>query len=460
MAEIKAFECLGGFDEVGASATLVRVKDDLGNNRNILIDSGVKTRTGLDDYGERFSYSEGHIMPDYIVHAVLITHAHSDHTGNIPYVLKENPEASIYMTVPTSAIAMQLWLNTSYIKEQNEGVRESLIFSDAAAKACEKITKIEKPGWINLFPGVDAFYWPNGHIRGSAMIFLKVGETITCFSGDMSFYDTPTVRGMEMPEEFVGRVDHLFIESTYGDRSIVERYPEEDRLARIASDVMNGNGKAVFPAFGVGRGPDVFLALLSRGLKPFIDGMCVTMFDVYASKFGYWSNLDHSSGIDLNSGEIDLLKIYNRAQRMEILSSGNPNPLAVVTTAGMMVRGSCAQAHLTSGRFLERTRNMLGITGYQAPLTEGYEIFHASQNGGIVNVYGDEINLSARVEKFELTSHADGLQLSGFVKNLNPKRVILNHGEKNGREGLEKLILSNGFLGSIIKPSNGNIISF
>ncbi len=451
---------LGGMDEVGASSAQIEIP---GINRNLLIDFGIRMRNKRGPDGARLNSTDGPVAPDAKIDAALITHAHNDHMGELPRIwpgiLRDNPDAKVIMTKPTFYIACQLWLNTSYLMESakiaatKEGRKN---FNRGMRLLVERPQLIEKPAWTEIFPGVETLFYPNGHIRGSAAIVLKANGKTIMFTGDMSKYDSPTVKGMQVPEELIGKLDAVFTESTYGDRVLIPRSEEEDRMAELAKETLNRGGICLAPAFGVGRCPDAALAQYIRGVAPlYIDGMGKRFMDISASPEGYWCDLDHFSGVDFKTCGIRYVE--NKNERMDLIYEGGA--FSVVTTAGMMVEGSCAWQYATRNSFLRNPLNAVLQTGYQAENTEGYDLQTAARNGEPFWIDGRRITVRAQVpDQLQLSSHADGLQIADMISALRPRKVFVIHGNDNGREGLKKNLLNLGFGGETHLPRNGDTI--
>lgn len=461
---------LGGANEIGASASQIEF---LGNiNQNALLDAGIRMiNKRCDIQGKRITMSRGHADPDVRIDAALITHGHSDHHGNLPYlwpgIIDKNPDTKAYMTRPTFFTAGNLWLDNSF-RMANKNLKVHPDFQANFNRGMRMILEqtkdilIEEPGWVEIFPGVDAYFGSNGHIRGSAFIVIRVdvgnGEyTQIMFSGDVSVYDSPTVKGMKIPEEFIGKLDAMFVEATYGDRVLIPRSEEEDRMADLAKETIEQGGICLTPGFGVGRCPDATIAQWIRGVRPlYVDGQGKQMLDLYAGPNGCWCELDHMSDVDLESS--DIRYVQNRGERKELIYEGGG--FSVITTAGMMMEGSCAWQYAIENRFLENPLNSVLQTGYQAEGTEGWDLQEAVKHGEPFFVSRHKsVMVEAKVPRqLQLSSHADGGQIANIVNILQPKKVFIIHGNDNGREGLKYNLLNLGFKGEIHLPNNGDVI--
>lgn len=480
MMPIVRIKGLGGMDEIGASSAQLEF---LSIDKNALVDSGIRMINKRGQNGHFIRRSEGHTAPDVRIDAAVITHGHSDHHSNLPRiwpdVVEASPDAKVYMTKPTFYIAGNLWLNYSYLmakKQVNVDLGYESNFNRGMRMLVEQAKNawVEKPGWVEIFPGVDAYFGPNGHIRGSAFAVFRVdvgfGKYLYfMFSGDLSVYDSPTVKGLKFPgskelkgdeksplDEFVDKIDVLFIESTYGDRVLIPRAEEEDRMSDLAKNTIDQGGICLASAFGVGRSPDSALAQEIRGVTPlYLDGMGKQFMDICASPHGHWSELDHMSGVDLaNSG---IKYVQSKDEREELIYEGGG--FSVVTTAGMMIQGSCAWQYATRNNFLYNKINRLLMTGFQAENTEGRDIEEGIERRKPVNLGGRMIDIEADVPpRLQLSSHADGVQIAEIVNALQPKKVFINHGNNNGREGLKNNLLNLGFRGKIELPRNGDVI--
>lgn len=250
---------LGGGNEIGASCALV----EIGEHR-VLVDCGVRM-TGdnvLPDFG---LLSARHLPA---VDAVLLTHAHFDHSGALPVFHQQYPTTPVYMTPPTQALVSVLLQDALRIAQSRFDTDGDLpAFPAAAVEAL--MTRIIPVRFAEPTPigttSLTATWFPAGHILGAASIGIEGndhGTTVrVLFSGDLAVGDQLTVPGMPVPTAF-RQPDVLVIESTYGNRLHSPRRAEEQRLVQLVSGVLARQGKLLIPAFAIGRAQEIALLLI------------------------------------------------------------------------------------------------------------------------------------------------------------------------------------------------------
>ncbi|MEO1268321.1 MAG: MBL fold metallo-hydrolase, partial [Myxococcota bacterium] len=250
---------LGGADEVGASCALLETC-----GRRILIDCGI--RMSPRD-GDRLPWlgrlQEGERTE---LDAVVVTHAHTDHTGALPVLMQGYPNVPIYMTEASLDLTQLLMMDALKIMgyAQERDGQPPLYPQAAAERVVGQCCPVSFGQTLSLCDGdVRATWYPAGHILGAGSVLLESSEGSVLFTGDVSVTDQLTVPGMMVPR---ARPDLVVIESTYGGRLHASRTAEEKRLIAQVGEVLAQRGAILFPAFAIGRAQEVIL-ILSRAIE-------------------------------------------------------------------------------------------------------------------------------------------------------------------------------------------------
>ena len=276
---------LGGADEVGASSTLIEI-----GGKRILVDAGIrpspKVRWGLaGDQLPNLSQIDSLGSLD----AILITHAHTDHTGALELVTGRFPDTPVYATPPTIALTRVLHQDSRRIMQtrlDEEG--ELPLFDDVAVQhLMSAFVQVPFNDRLSLGEGLIATFFPAGHIAGAAMLGLESSEGRILITGDLSVSPQRTVDGVRPP---AFHPDVLIIESTYGGRLHANRAVQERKLVETVARVTADGGKVLIPAFALGRAQEILLILgefQRRGILPAVpvwaDGMVRAICQVYSA---------------------------------------------------------------------------------------------------------------------------------------------------------------------------------
>ena len=452
---------LGGANEVGASCILIEI-----DGYRILVDVGIRMGPQQDSPLPDFPDFAKVGMPD----AVLLTHAHTDHTGALP-VLRNLWLAGvkIYWTPATKAITRVLLKDSAermQREEQEEGKPPLYTPDDVevALHCMDKEVPQLKP--VPICGDVKATWIPAGHILGAAMIYIKGKHESILMTGDVSATAQLTVPSVDMPTWC--KPDVMVMESTYGDRPHERgRTREANRLVREVDKALMRGGKVLLPVFSVGRAQEVILILkdaMERKQIPefpvYVDGMVRKVNDIYSDS-DFADELPKPLRRKVKQGEAlfysDVIKkVKSRDERESILAGG---PCCIVASAGMLNGGisNYYASRLTSG-----PENLIAITGYQAKGTPGHKL----QNLPKVEEYtvGEwkpnpetTVHVKCRVETFSLSAHADRDQLVKLVKRISPPTVLLVHGDDKPREGLKESIQEKLPSVNVILPANGEV---
>jgi len=381
---------------------------------------------------------------------MVLSHAHIDHSGNIPLLVKNGFRGNIYATPATRDLCSAMLRDAGHIQESDteyvnkKRARQGLppveplyTVEDAAASLGNFVTVgYDRPMWIA--PGLTLTFRDAGHILGSAVVALDVEEggasQRLLFSGDLGRPGMPILRDPQTVE----KVDHLIIESTYGDRLHDPIEMADEKLEKIVAQTYRQGGKVIIPAFSVGRTQELVYALhrLTEARKLpsipiFVDSplsVNVTeIFRLHPECFDQELNEFISSGNNRDPFGFHRLTYIRSTERSKELNFLR-EPAIIISASGMCEAGRILH-HLKNN--IEDARNTVLIVGWQAPHTLGRRLV---ERRPVVKIFGQEYHLKARVETINgFSAHADRDGLLGYARALRPERLksaFVVHGEE------------------------------
>jgi Cft2 family RNA processing exonuclease len=437
---------LGGGNEIGASSAIVEI-----GSARILIDCGVRM-SGEHRLPDLAAIAQTHAGQ---LDAVLLTHAHMDHSGALPVLHQHYPGVPVYANAPTRGLVEVLLRDSiNIMRARAESEQELPLYSQPAVESLlEKMIPVTSGAPVVIGrTGATATWFPAGHILGASSIGIEgveQGRSIrVLFSGDIAVADQLTVPGMLPPAGF--RPDVLVIESTYGDRMHSPRELEEQRLVEMVAGVIEGRGKLLIPAFAIGRAQEMALMLLkqfrSKKLASFpvwLDGMVKTVCGVYsqfpAHQTPYSRRLIEKHGNPFFNVVDEIRQVTSPAEREKVLSG---DPCVIIASSGMLTGGASA---FYAQQIVTEERNGIAITGYQDEESPGRQLLQlAAAETREVTVAGKTLEVKCGVEKYALSAHADCNEIAGLIEAINPREVVLVHGEGQSRESLRDLLRKQG----------------
>jgi len=454
---------LGGGNEIGASSAIVEI-----GSARLLVDCGIRMsgEHRLPDLGAIKQAHAGQLD------AVLLTHAHMDHSGALPVLHQHYPGVPVYATAATRGLVEVLLrdsLNIMRVKAESE--RELPLYAPAAVNSLiEQMTPVPFGSPVQIGKtGVTATWFPAGHILGAASLGIEgveQGRTIrVLFSGDIAVSDQLTVPGMLAPAGF--RPDVLIIESTYGDRLHSPRELEEQRLLEMVAGIVGQGGKLLIPAFAIGRAQEVMLMLLKQfrakrlqSFPVYIDGMVKTICGVYsqfpAHQTAYARRLIEKHGNPFFNVVDEIRAVGTPAEREQVLAG---QPCVIIASSGMLTGGASAYY---AQSIVGGERNGIAITGYQDEESPGRQLLAlAEAETKEVTVAGRTLEVKCGVAKYALSAHADCNEIAGLIEAINPREVVLVHGEGDARPALADLLRRQGTRHRPIHlPRTGDTLSF
>jgi metallo-beta-lactamase family protein len=385
---------------------------------------------------------------------VLLTHAHIDHSGRLPRLVKAGFSGPIYATAATRDLAEIMLLDSAYIQEMEAEWRnrkakragrrgtEPLYTEEDARRAIRLLKTLDYDQPVTLAPGVRVTMHDAGHILGSAFLDLELeegGERVrVLFSGDIGQPDQPIIRDPEVVQE----TDYLIMESTYGDRLHVDNGEPEDQLADILEEALRTGGNVIIPAFAVGRTQELLYLLrdifAKRGfsMPVYVDSPLATRATEVFRKHREVYDEEANRLVGEPGGVFDFPQLHYTETADESRALNEKRGIVIISASGMADAGRIRH-HLKHN--LWRPEAHVVIVGFQAQNTLGRRLLDGDKR---VRLFGEEIAVRAHIHEITgLSAHADQSQLLAWASHFKPpKLTILTHGELNAALALQKLL--------------------
>ncbi|MEN8906562.1 MAG: MBL fold metallo-hydrolase [Clostridiales bacterium] len=433
---------IGGADEVGASSSILEI-----NNRRFLIDCGIR----MNDHLKRSK------TPDFSdigsIDAILLTHAHTDHSGALPVVNKYTVNVPIYMTRGSFQLCTVLYKDALKIMESEKEDFETPIYQEQdVLNSFENIKQIELLQSFTI-DDIQITFFPAGHILGAACILFESKEGSILFTGDYSITKQLAVNGALVN----CNPDIIVTEATYGGRKHLKRKESEFEFINQTRKVLSRGGKILIPAFAIGRSQEMIILLkdaMAKNIIPevdiYIDGMINSVNIVY-------QNNPIELPKKLKSIVENHQSLFYSTQIKRVLSKERENiiktkkPCIFISSSGMLIGGPSV---FYAKHIIQDKNNALFISGYQDEESPGRKLLEL-QKGQKLVLDGKNITVNADVYKFSFSAHADEQQIVNFVNTLSPHEIVLVHGDEEARESL-----SNKFEKKPHLPLLGEMLSF
>jgi len=382
---------------------------------------------------------------------VVLTHIHIDHSGYLPRFVREGFAGPVHATRATRELSDILWFDAAKIQEEDAAHANRkgwtrhrpalpLFTRDDAERAHARVRGFRYGKWFDLGRDLRARFHNMGHILGSAMVEMRVGngagEKGIVFSGDIGRYDMP----LHPDPDPCPECDVLVIESTYGDR-LHDHEPLMDQLARPIRETFRQGGTVLIPAFAVGRSQMITLILceaMEAGEIPevpiHIDSPMAVDATAAYRKFANEDNLDEEVVERVNpaTGRIYPKNVrFHRSTEESKELNDLDGPRIIVSSSGMLSGGRVLH-HLR--RILPDRRNLLVLVGYQAMGTRGRALLDGKKH---LKMHGKHIAVKCRfLDAHGLSAHADRDEMVRWVKTAPapPKRIFVVHGEPESSE--------------------------
>ncbi|MCL2366680.1 MAG: MBL fold metallo-hydrolase [Oscillospiraceae bacterium] len=434
----------GAAREVTGSCHCVEV-----SGKKILVDCGLQQ--GADNgFGQNFPFHPSEID------AVVVTHAHIDHSGRLPLLVKQGFKGSIFATEPTCSLLEIMLRDSAHIQEQEAGWRsrkqtragdetaEPLYTMADAERVFPLLVKCRYGEMIKIIKGIDIQFTDAGHLLGSAYVEMWLKEGVhtkkVVFSGDIGTPDHPMIRD----PQYLKEADFVVMESTYGDKSREEGEDKVAQLATVIDATLKKGGNVICPAFAIGRTQDLLYRI--REIKKQGLVKSVPDFPVYldsplataATKIysgDIMDYLDDEAVALIRSGvnplSFDGLRFVETGEDSKRLNDDR-TPKVIISSSGMCDAGRIRH-HLKHN--LWRAECAVVFTGFQALGTLGRTLVDKEDRGvDAVKLFGEEIAIKCQIHNFRsISSHADREGLLKWIGAFEdkPEKVFVVHGERD-----------------------------
>jgi KH/beta-lactamase-domain protein len=419
--------CLGAGRQVGRSCFLLHTPKS-----KILLDCGINP--AMMEGQERFPYLDISEIGDLnSIDAIILSHAHTDHSALIPYLYKMGYKGPLYLTAPTRDIASLLALDFIGVAFKQA---ETPIYRAEDIKEMVRHSIVLDYGEVtDITPDIRITFYNAGHVLGSSQVHINIGNGLhnLVYGGDMNYART---RLLNQAANHFPRVESLILESTYGAKQDVlpPRKETEERFIEMAKKVIENKGKVLLPELGLGHAQETMLRVeeaIRTGELPkipvYVDGM---VWDINAIHTAYpdFLNLFIKNQVfqDNNPFLSDIFKrVGSPIERKEVIEGG---PCIIIATSGMLVGGASVEyfKHLA-----DNPKNLLVFGCFQAAGSLGRQIQEGLTEVSL-NGEGEKIKVKLKVETlYGLSAHSGRNELMQYVSRMNPKpkKIIVVHGE-------------------------------
>jgi metallo-beta-lactamase family protein len=423
----------------GAAGTVTGSKFLLSNGKQrVLVDCGLFQ--GVKE--NRLRNWEDPPFDPTTLNAIVLTHAHLDHSGYIPVLVKNGYQGPIYCTSATRELSEIILRDSGYLQEEDAKFRNKYKTTkhDPALplytrKDAEQSLKLFKPVSFEteaeLGGGLSIKLTRAGHILGSACVqVISNGRTIA-FSGDLGRPDGPIMRAPEP----IDRADYLVVESTYGNRLHQDENPE-DQLADVVNRTVDREGILVIPSFAVGRSTTILhfiSSLMEEGRIPDVSVFLNSPMAINATEVYCEHHREHRLTADECRDIFQNVDFVRSIDASKALNT-NKGPAIIVSASGMCEGGRILH-HLKT--MLPDPRNTVLFAGFQAPGTRGEKIQSGAET---VKIHGEQIPCRAEVVDLpNLSAHADWREIVDWMRQIKepPGMTFITHGEPNAAQAFQ-----------------------
>ena len=462
----------GAAQEVTGSMHLIEV-----NDKRILLDTGMFQGHRADTYERNLSF----LFDPKTIDALVLSHAHIDHSGNIPNLVKQGYPGNVWCTPATRNLSVYMLMDSGHIQESDteylnkrrrkDGLPpvEPLYTRQDAQESLTRFATIGLHRPFQVTDGVQATFYNAGHILGSAWVALDIREFATgkqwrvIFSGDVGRPGMAILNDPELPDA----ADILILESTYGNRLHPTRGEARQELRDVVRETARKRGKVIIPSFAVGRTQELVYALNQLeadgdipSLPVFVDSpLAVNATEVFRLHPEEWDEevaeflRDENRRNPFDAPHVEYVRDVVRSKRLNYMKES-----AVIISANGMAENGRILHHLKNN--IEEPENTILFVSFQAENTLGRRIASGARR---VKILGEEYDVRAKVQSIEgYSAHADQAELLAWARPLDRtrlKNVFIVHGESDAAHTLADKLRAER-VSDVTVPTRGQAYKF
>ena len=399
-------------------------------------------------------------LPPGAADAILLTHAHLDHVGSLPIIMRQQEHAPVFMTETTGALADAMLHNSVNVMghKVSQGALESRFFDHKEVEAHRRRWDYRRPNEPFAVPGhahITVEFYDSGHVAGSTGVLIEAAGKRIFYTGDVHFEDQTVSCAAEFPDDMA--IDVLIVETTRGASPRSPDYTREREIQKLAdamNEAIDRGGSVLMPVFALGKTQEMLIVLhelKQRGELPdaavYIGGLATKITQIFDR---------HRMRTRRHYADMKILRdtdvVVSSKKRANHFSYEPGNIYAL--SSGMMTEKTVSNQF--AFHFLDNPRNSILFVGYSAPETPAARILDGEKEDLItLDQSLAPVELNCEVRRFDFSGHAPRDEIAKFVERVAPETVILVHGDVEATDWFESTLCNRLPDASIVTPRPG-----